>query len=699
MTATLAEPLNQKDIEYTDPSNPKRFFSILELDVLGKLLAARERVPIGQPTESCKHNLFFGFFIDGTRNNFKTSLKKADFTQTNVARLYSAFPGQSVPGVLPTETEWTYEPRRFSNYFRVYTPGVGTPFPDVGDSGEGLAALMGASMATYGERRIIWTLIQAINNLHRYFTKQALIAPDEALSLCKRISLGKFNLQSMGRAVPSIRGEDTKLSTSEEFEALLRRLHASIQYFMPDPVTGKPRNVDPGQVKEIFVSVFGFSRGAAEARVFINWLIALCKLDAKILKKPGMTLGGFNVKFDFLGLFDTVASVGLASLVKYLGGHDGWADAEVSMRIPSEISQCVHFVAAHEVRRCFPSDSVSVDNVVPTNCVEIVYPGVHSDVGGGYLPTEQGKGHDRKGVDMLSRLPLGHMYRLARLAGVPLRLELAGGRVTDYFLADQRTIDAFNEYVDQATVRSGTLTQVMREQRELYIQWRKARRRSSATALESTESYARASQEDKNDLAGANLEFEAEIGEFEAWRHKQGHASGQQSSAKSAGDSGTWRAPGFGNSRDQEWEEIAAYWDQAALSSEACAFFDDYVHDSRAWFKITGTEAGDVRQELEGWAEEMRRYDAGERSRAYQNGTGKDPLTEQQCKWVSYYLQTGQIPEMSTDGREPAMVGAGYLRYRKIFAGGDNVLISDAQPANDTSVASGESGSISGLAA
>ena len=75
------------------------------------------------------------------------------------------------------------------------------------------------------------------------------------------------------------------------------------------------------------------------------------------------------------------------------------------------------------------------------------------------------------------------------------------------------------------------------------------------------------------------------------------------------------------------------------------------------------------------------------------------PLTEQQCKWGSYYLQTGQIPEMSTDGREPAMVGAGYLRYRKIFAGGDNVLISDAQPANDTRVASGENGSIDGLAA
>lgn len=34
-----------------------------------------------------------------------------------------------------------------------------------------------------------------------------------------------------------------------------------------------------------------------------------------------MSLGGFDVQFDFLGLFDTVASVGLANTFGGFNGH------------------------------------------------------------------------------------------------------------------------------------------------------------------------------------------------------------------------------------------------------------------------------------------------------------------------------------------------------------------------------------------
>lgn len=53
-----------------------------------------------------------------------------------------------------------------------------------------------------------------------------------------------------------------------------------------------------------------------------------------------------------------------------------------------------------------------------------------------------------------------------------------------------------------------------------------------------------------------------------------------------------------------------------------------------------------------------------------------DPLTREERKWAKQYLDTGKVPEMKSDGREPAVAGAGYLRYRKVYAGGDRLLIS-----------------------
>ena len=686
MTATLAEPLDRKEVEYTDPSSPKRFFSISELDALDKLLATRERVPIGQPTESCKRNLFFGFFIDGTRNNFKTSLEAVNFTQTNVARLYSAFPGQSVPGVLPAQTEWTHEPRQFSNYFRVYTPGVGTPFPLVGDSGTGADKTLGGAAALYGMRRIVWTLVQAINNLHWYFVKQPLIMEGEAREIADRITLSAEEmLQLRSRAsgakpvvtTPSV--SVAKLTTYAEFQRLLHRLHSAIQLYMPDPKSGRPRNSDPGQVKEIFVSAFGFSRGAAEARVFANWFVELCKLDARLSRKKGMTLGGFPVTFDFLGLFDTVATVGSASIVSCLDGHEGWADAEVSLRIPNEIQQCLHLVSAHEVRRCFPLDSVFYRSAMPSNCKEVVYPGVHSDVGGGYLPREQGKGLHPQGRDMLSRLPLGHMYRAARLAGVPLRLELAQQWIKDDYQADPMTIKRFNTFVTTSHVKTGTLTEVMRDQRKLYVLWRRQRRLAK---LEATASFQRAPMVDRNDMRGANQEFEDEVRQFEQWKKRREAVAHAHVSLQAS------QAPGFHNDRDEEWAEISRFWSSATIAEDVLRLFDEHVHDSRAWFKLSlsSPESDEVEGLLTQW---IREIDESERYGFPSEGFAPAPhLTSQQREWAEYYRKTGKVPEMPTDGREMMAFGAGYLRYRKIFGGGGDVLLSSTEGAEGVSVTS-----------
>lgn len=79
--------------------------------------------------------------------------------------------------------------------------------------------------------------------------------------------------------------------------------------------------------------------------------------------------------------------------------------------MPHYVRRCVHMVAAHEPRGSFPLDLIdcSMDGRE-----EIVYRGVHSDVGGGYGPGEQGRGRDD--ADKLSQVPLLDMYREARKA-------------------------------------------------------------------------------------------------------------------------------------------------------------------------------------------------------------------------------------------------------------------------------------------
>lgn len=60
----------------------------------------------------------------------------------------------------------------------------------------------------------------------------------------------------------------------------------------------------------------------------------------------------------------------------------------------------------------------------------------------------------------------------------------------------------------------------------------------------------------------------------------------------------------------------------------------------------------------------------------------EDGLNEDQRRAVEEYQKSGTIPRMTTEGREPwgsatdMIACAGYLRYRKVYAGSDADLIS-----------------------
>jgi hypothetical protein len=666
---------------YLTAINFDKFFNEKERRLI-KILEQREQANSNDMGKACNANLFFGFFFDGTRNNYELAAKTGD--QSNVARMYDIFPGRGVSRVLDGVT-WKYRPERYNNFFRVYTPGVASPFDQVNDSGTGWMKTLGGAMGYKGGDRIVWALVQAINNVNRYFHGQPLVLPEEATTLATTLSLSREARDVMTKKeLPAVEAKKKYLLEPRiQFERLIRRLHSSVsQHWRKHGAL--PAKKDPGIVNTIHLSIFGFSRGATQARAFTNWLDSLCGLDAMIRGEGASSLGGFPVEFDFLGIFDTVASVGAGNTLgnlrpfKAADGHGAWADAEDSLRIPVCVKNCVHLVAAHELRRSFPCDSISVGSTLPASGSEIVFPGVHSDVGGGYEPKQQGKGQDPTGNDMLSRIPLLFMYKQARLAGVPLKLELADKVAQGKFAVTAQTIEDFNAYLSACKKKSGSLTDIIREQAILQMAWRYWRREGGQAPLHQIASFSRSKNFDKSDLVSANREYNDELRDFE------------KSVIKRRKEMPRKQPAGFGNEVSNEWEEIARYWPFKQPEPAVAHFFDEYVHDSRSAFKLYGQENdAEAIAALREWSQELRvakiEYKNYVKSTFGwpKSGPPNYGMNPNQRIAAEQYDQTRSIPVYINEGREPYIGGeAGYFRFRKIYGGSDSVLLSDWMPAD-----------------
>ncbi|SEP20004.1 T6SS phospholipase effector Tle1-like catalytic domain-containing protein [Aquisalimonas asiatica] len=131
----------------------------------------------------------------------------------------------------------------------------------------------------------------------------------------------------------------------------------------------------------VVIDVFGFSRGAAQARTFVNQVRYLT------VNEPGYFAGSKPV-FRFAGLFDTVGSIGIPgngsndNPIAARGLHTG---IELGLA-PDSVQRVVHLTAYHEKRGYYPSTSLRTgpDDPLPDHFEEQVMPGVHADVGGGY---------------------------------------------------------------------------------------------------------------------------------------------------------------------------------------------------------------------------------------------------------------------------------------------------------------------------
>lgn len=301
------------------------------------------------PYQDCRDVVHIAVFFDGTGNN--KDFDDAESKWSNVARLYeSAQVASLFKKNLP--------------FYPIYISGVGTKFNGgaagwLSGAGTWLEdGFPGLGAAAGGDRRMEHGS-DAVNQRLR----EVLIA----------------NARVLGGSVAKYADANSQKSFGEVNAALAKhRL-----------------------IKVINLSVFGFSRGAALARAFSNRVIAKCTREGEAL-----LYFGYPIRFNFMGVFDSVASFGVPAQ----NARTPWTERDLI--VSPVVERCVHYVAAHEVRFSFPVDLIRKNGKLAGEWVEKTFPGVHSDVGGGYEPTNQGIDNN------YARIPMREMMREALLSGV-----------------------------------------------------------------------------------------------------------------------------------------------------------------------------------------------------------------------------------------------------------------------------------------
>ncbi|MFM0241203.1 T6SS phospholipase effector Tle1-like catalytic domain-containing protein [Paraburkholderia phytofirmans] len=414
-------------------------------------------------TRSCQQTLHISLFFDGTNNNDDKSNPLRDslkYCHTNVARLFNVAIEKHTDGLFP-----------------FYIPGVGTPIPDIG---ENTYLQMGKAMAKGFNGRCLWGFIRVLNAVYETVAPDRthlLIPVDKAKPLCAA-------------------GANGDMSGFNDLIQILGVTHK-------DAIDNGDK---PRTIRKVWINVIGFSRGAAGARAFVHKLVNEWAPGGNLVKFSGKYAIPYQV--NFMGLFDTVASVGppdstrAAVDIGSFDGHFAFA-SDGAMRIPDSVRYCVHAFSIHEQRMSFPVDSIRDVGGYPGGVrLEIAYPGVHSDVGGGYAPNEQGKGRNSgAGNDdsgKLSQIPLHDMYVHALKYGVPLtkgdKILAAPQLRTDFSLSPQ-TITAFNDWRKTAGP-IGSIEDAIKHGMTEMLAWRTLRAKVGTADYVTEQEFFRLAQED-----------------------------------------------------------------------------------------------------------------------------------------------------------------------------------------------------------
>jgi uncharacterized protein (DUF2235 family) len=480
---------------------------------------------------TCTKEIHVGIFFDGTNNNMLRD--KPEKSHTNVVALYDAHKDDRL------------------EHFAYYIPGVGTTFGEIGEKAASNGD--GNTFAKGGEARIHFGMLQVFNAVCSAAAQSDLLTEAEMKNLVTSIF---FGLRTKWRA-----GDSKMVDIFRDLDA---RLVKAIEGKRP-------------KVCKVNVSVVGFSRGAAQARAFVQWL----------QKATGGTIGGAAVTMRFLGIFDTVASVGFADSAPVPGvsGLMDWADGNMGI---TGIEKTAHFVAAHEIRRSFPLSTARERGAWPSGVKEFVYPGAHSDVGGGYGPGEQGKAMGGRS-SLLAQIPLNDMFHEALNAGMKLlpKSEMEAGSQAD-FLIDPALDKAFSDYAkwtdkydekENIAAKGEAPNNRMRYHTQLYWRWRASV--SADNKFAALSSYSNAKPQHKTDLWEAELDWRRDV------------EAAQQASKPYADYTATPVGPVKSSEPYSHASELQReILKQVALASDVPAvvsqFFDRYLHDSHAGFWMVG---------------------------------------------------------------------------------------------------------------
>lgn len=498
-------------------------------------------VPTSQmkPSE-CKGPIQVGVFFDGTDNNRERD--KPRFAHSNIARLFDTYPDLQPAG-----------------FYRTYIPGVGTAFPEIGEKGEGTR---GNAFGIGCEVRILYAIINLLNVVHSHsLNGKPMFTRDELKTLCK--TPGFFGGEDSQKAVHDSGGGIRFFSAKAE--DLRQKIDIS----------------ESQRISECVLDVFGFSRGAAQARVFCTWISQIAK---------NKRIAGIPLRIRFLGIFDTVASAGFwHSVGKDLNGrtdgHSSWALPEF-LRVPSIVENCAHFIAMHELRKNFPLDEIGQNGLLPKGYVQLAYPGAHSDVGGGYGPGDLGisVGPMSAAGDSLklSQIPLNHMLESARAAGVPMSKENSRNyKISDQFDVSPKVKEAVGTFLRE----SGTKIRSLREWMQPFLNWRWQVREAYASTMH----VMSANAEDKRFLLLCNAKLVEDAKLLQAFGNTK-RAKSYAANVVSGGvlaESGKHYRSNESSILHLDLEApaiLAAAMNAPQVSPKLAAFFDGFVHDSYAGF-------------------------------------------------------------------------------------------------------------------
>lgn len=217
-------------------------------------LAANRRV-----APPCCKTLHISLFFDGTGNNLNYDLNIADPKHpTNIARLFRSTVGQGyAAGLGDQNVTLTDLPETAGNkYDKYYMPGVGTPFPEIMDLD---FTMGGLAFASRGEDRINWGLLRIIDALQRT-TGLGKMDDGECWSSVQAMSSAMLSFGLTG--------------SSNRYNAFQRLLKSPPLYSRLKTALNPG---EPGKVRLLGIKlyIYGFSRGAAAARTFVNWLSEL----------------------------------------------------------------------------------------------------------------------------------------------------------------------------------------------------------------------------------------------------------------------------------------------------------------------------------------------------------------------------------------------------------------------------------------